>query len=195
MTNIAQLPNSDIWFVRAERANVEMIASSMRRFGLGSVRAEGANVNVLAQGFLEQGIVSMGWGIGLVKDDDSRNEILARLEQKYPGGDFKSLMTWVNQIKQFTSQLAVGDAVATVSGRQTQGRLCHIGLIRDLLLPVESFPYYKEYENDHIHRVEWLYQVAQDVLSKYTRRRLRLPPTLHRLSPEASAELRRHCSG
>ena len=171
MTNNAQLPDSDIWFVRAERANV------------------------FAQGFLEQGIVSMGWGIGPVKDVDSRNEILARLEQKYPDVTPGTLQTWANQIKRFTSQMAVGDAVATVSSHQAQGRLCHIGIIRDLLLPAESFPYYEEYENDHIHRVEWLYQVSENDLSEYTRRRLRLPPTLHRLSPEASAELRRHCSG
>ena len=167
-TNNPQLPDTDIWFVRAERANI------------------------LAQTFLEQGIVAMGWGIGPVKADDSRNEILARLEQNYPDESPGTLRGWASQIKRFTSEMATGDAVATVSADQPQGRLCHIGIIRSLLAPAKSL---QGYVYDHVHQVEWLYQIPQNELSEYTQRRLELPPTLHRLSPEASAELRQHCSG
>ena len=168
MPKNVQLPDSDIWFVRAERANA------------------------FAKSFLEQGIVLMGWGIGAVKDDDSRDEILARLEQKYPDENSRSLQSWASQIKRFTSEMATGDAVATVSAHQPQGRLCHIGIIRSLLVPAQSL---QGYVYDHVHQVEWLYQVPQNELSEYTQRRLGIPQTLHRLSPEASAELRQHCSG
>ena len=166
----AKLPDSDIWFVRAERANI------------------------IAQHFLEQGIVSMGWGIGPIKEEDSINEIIARLAARYPSKKAKTIQIWGALIRRFNKDMEVGDAVATVSTYQPQGRLCHIGIIREILIPAEPGPHYEEYGHDHIHRVEWLYQFSTDTLSEPTRRRLGLPPTLHRLSPEASAELRQHCA-
>ena len=168
--NSVQLPDSDIWFVRAERANI------------------------IARHFLEQGIVEMGWGIGPIKEEDSINEIIARLAAMYPNEKKKTIETWGREIKEFNKDMEVGDVVATVSTYQPQGRLCHIGIIRDLLIPAEPGPHYAEYDNDHIHRVEWLYQFSKDTLSEHTRRRLDRPLTLHRLSPEASAELRQHCA-
>ncbi len=170
MARQTQLPDSDIWFVRAGHGNF------------------------LARHFLEQGFVAIGWGIGPIEDDDSRNEIFRRLVPLYPDEKTGSLQTWAAEIKRFNSEMEVGDACATVSTYQPQGRLCHIGIIRSLLVPPESFPYYEEYGSDYVHLVEWLYQFSPDTLSEYTRRRLGIPLSLHRLSAEASAELRQHCA-
>ena len=167
--NDAQLPDSDIWFVRAERANV------------------------LAKHFLEQGVVTMGWGASPLADSDSKNEIIIRLTTRYPNRKLKTIQTWAAEILRFNRDMAVGDAVATISTHQAQGRLCHIGIIRTLLVPVEPTPLYEEYDTDHVHEVEWLYQIPTNVLSEYTQNRLGIPLTLHRLSAEASAELKQHC--
>ena len=161
-----QLPDSNIWFVRAERANV------------------------LADYFLDNGIVALGWGIGPVGPDDSKNEILGFLETRFPEENPGTLETWVSQIKRFNQDMETGDAVATC---EPSGRTCHIGIIRDLR--VQPDPYLRhEWESDHVHRIEWLYQVPRDNLSEYTQRRLSLKRTLHRLNQQASAELRHHCS-
>ena len=170
MSGQAQLPESDIWFVRAERANI------------------------IARYFLEQGVVEMGWGIGSIQHDDSINEIIGRLAARYPNEKNGSLRSWAFQIRRFTGDMAVGDPVATISTYQAQGRLCHIGIIRSLLIPAEPGPHYEDYVNDHVHRVEWLYQVSPTTLSEYTQKRLNLPPSLHRLSAKASAELRQYCA-
>ena len=55
--NNRQLPDSDIWFVRAEGRNT------------------------LARHFLEQGVVSMGWGIGPIGYDDPIDGIIGRLRK------------------------------------------------------------------------------------------------------------------
>ena len=169
MAGQAQLPDSDIWFVRAERANV------------------------IARYFLEQGVVEMGWGIGPINHDDSINEIIRRLAARYPNEKDGTLRSWAAQIRRFNRDMEVGDPVATISTYQAQGKLCHMGIIQSLLIPAEPGPHYDDYDNDHVHRVEWLYQVSPAILSEYTQKRLNLPPTLHRLSSEASAELRQHC--
>ncbi len=168
--NNLQLPDSPIWFVRAERGNV------------------------IAKHFLDRGIVEMGWGIGPIKDGVSDNQIITLLDRRWPNNKLGTLRAWSAQIKRFNRKMEVGDAVATVSTYQPQGRLCHIGVIKSLLAPVEPGPHYDEYVNDYIHRVKWLYQVPHNVLSEYTQRRLSLPPTLHRLNRQASAELRLYCS-
>ena len=163
-----QLPDCQIWFVRAERANI------------------------LAKHFLEQGIVSMGWGIGPLEEGDTKAEIIERLASHDPGEEYGTYQAWASQILRFNREIAVGDVVATVSTYQAQGRLCHVGKITSLLVPVEPGPVYDEYLNDYIHKVEWLYQVPTSGLSAYTQKRLGLPPTLHKLNPESSAELRRY---
>ena len=168
--NNRQLPDSDIWFVRAEGRNT------------------------LARHFLEQGVVSMGWGIGPIGYDDPIDGIIGRLRKLYPNEKPRTLQSRAAQFKRFNDKMEVGDAVATVSTYQAQGRLCHIGIIRSLLAPVELGPIYDKYGHDYIHRVEWLYQSSPDILSEYTRKRLGIPLTLHRLSAEASAELRYRCS-
>ena len=168
--NSVQLPDSRIWFVRAERENV------------------------LAKHFLEQRVVIMGWGAGPLENSDSKNEIISRLTARYPNAKLNTIQTWAAEIWRFNRDMEVGDAVATISTHQAQGRLCHIGIIKALLVPVELSPLYEEYDTDHVHQVEWLCQVSTNVLSEYTQRRLGIPLTLHRLSSEASRELRQHCS-
>ena len=63
---------------------------------------------------------------------------------------------------------------------------------------VDPSPLYKKLDIDYVRRrslpVEWLYQVPTDDLSEFTQRRLSIPLTLHRLSTEASTELRQHFS-
>ena len=167
MTN-SLLPNSNIWFVRGERANV------------------------IASYFLEHSVVCMGWGIGPIEEGDSKIEIEGRLARRWPGEKDGTYPAWASQIMRFNRKMTVGDVVATVSTYQAPGRLCHIGIIRSLLIPVEPGPIYDEYHNDYIHKVEWLYQIPTSSLSPYTQRRLGLPPTLYRLNPEASAELRQY---
>lgn len=169
-TNNPQLPDSRIWSVRAEFDNV------------------------LVGHFLDKGIVSMGWEIGPIKDDDSTAEIIERLAKHHPDAKPRTIQTWAAEIIRFNREMEVGDAVSTYDPKS---RIYHIGIIRSILIPVELGyqSQYPEYPHDYVHRVEWLHQVSRDILSQPTRNSLGSQRTLSRISPEASAELRRHCSG
>ena len=141
--------------------------------------------------FLENGVVAMGWGIGPVGSVESSNEIVERLSARYPYENSRTLSKWAREIRAFNQDMGVGDAVATYEPR---GRTYYIGIIRSLLVPPDPW-LLREWESDHVHRVEWLYQVARDTLSRpYTRSNLDRRSTLHRLSPEASVVLRQRCS-
>ena len=161
----SQLPESPIWFVRAEHNNV------------------------VADHFLENGMVHMGWDIGQIALSDSIHDVVRLLRAIYPYHKDRSLSTWAHEMIRFNRSMEVGDAVATYEPKY---RMCHIGLLREL-----SIPYVDEitirWGNDYVHRVEWLFQISKETLSEYTRKRLGIPLTLHRLSPEASAELRGRC--
>ncbi len=164
--NNEKLPDSDIWFVRAELRNR------------------------LAGYFLGNGVVVMGWAIGPVGSVESQNEIADRLRDYWTDERTGTLTKWAGEIRKFNQDMEVGDAVATYEPR---GRNYHIGIIRALLVDAE--PSLLEEGMDYVHRVEWLYQVAKDTLSQdYRRRNLDRRSTLHRLSPEASAALRHRCS-
>ena len=167
-----QLPGSDIWVVHSE-------------FG-----------NILAGCFLERGIVSIGWGIGPIKHDDSKHSIVELLASVHSDAKIGTLQTWASEIQRFNEKMEVGDAVATYEPRSS---MCHIGLLQSLLVSAELFPPTKHWngclKHDYVHRVEWLYEVPLDTLSEYTRKRIGLPMTLTRLNPQASAELRQHCMG
>ena len=170
MTNTAQLPDTRIWSVRAEYGNV------------------------LVGHFLEQGIVSMGWLIGPISESDSTDEIIERLAKHNPDAKIQALRVWAAEIKRFNREMAVGDTVCTYDPKS---QIYHLGIIRSLLIPAElgRQSEYPDYSHDYVHRVEWLHQVSRDILSQPTRNSLGGQLTLFRLSPEASAELRRHCSG
>ena len=164
-----QLPDSQIWFVRAERGNA------------------------LASYFLENGIVEMGWQIGLLGPVDSIDEIASLLRARYPYKRLETLSKWAREIREFNQKMEVEDAVATY---EQHGRTYHIGIIRDLLVPAELGPHYNKWGNDYVHRVEWRYRVGRDTLPQgFARKHLDRRSTLHRLSQEASAELRQHCLG
>ena len=169
MVGQARLPDSDIWFVRAERANV------------------------LAEHYLEKGVVTIGWGIGPIQANDSKDEIVRRLASIYPNDKTGTIQSWAAEIRRFIQDMEVGDAVATISAPQGQSRLCHVGIIQSLLSTVEPGPLYEQYGIDYVRQVNWLYQIPTDILSEFTQRRLSIPLTLHRLSWEASEELRQHC--
>lgn len=164
-----QLPDSDIWFVRAERANV------------------------LAEHFLQQGVVTMGWGIGPIGPGNSKEGIEGRLASRYPNKAIGTIRSWTAEIIRFNGEMKVGDAVATISATPGQRRLCHVGIIQSLLYTVDPSPLYKQYDIDYVRQVEWMYQIPVDDLSEFTKRRLGIPLTLHRLSTEASTELRPRC--
>lgn len=165
--NDEQLPDSDMWFVRAERRNV------------------------LAECFLDNGLVAMGWGIGPIGSVESREEIADRLRVVYPNEWPGTLTKWAREIREFNQDMGVGDAVATYEPRD---RTYHIGIIRALLVTVD-LDLLRAYESEYVHRVDWLYQVARDTLSRdYTRNNLDRRSTVHRFSPEASEVLRQRCS-
>ena len=167
-TDKTPLPNSQIWFVRGEQGNV------------------------LASYFLEQGVVSLGWFIGRLEPDEPKDQIVKRLAAEFRDTPTATLTARAAQFKRFNEQMAVGDVVATYD---SEHRLCHIGIIRALLIPPpQDNQAYDEYGHDYVHSVEWLHQVLRDDLSEYTWRRIAIPLTLHRLSAEASAELRGLCA-
>ena len=168
-TNKTPLPEGRIWFVRAEEGNA------------------------LAEDFVEQGFVSMGWCIGPLRPGESKPEIIRRLTDEHRNAKAGTIQTWASQIKRFNEQMAVGDAVATYNSQQ---QVCHIGVIRSILIPVGQISLPSEYDkcHDYAHRVDWQHSVPRDALSDYTRKRVDLPPTLHLLSAEASAELRGLCA-
>ena len=165
----APLPDSQIWFVSAEERGV------------------------LAEDFVAQGFVSMGWCIGPLKPGESKPEIIRRLTDEFPDKKTGTIQIWASQIKKFNEEMAAGDAVATYNSQQ---RLCHIGIIRSILIPVGQIDLPREYKecHDYAHRVDWQHSVSRDDLSEHTRRRVPLPRTLYRLSAEASAELRGLCA-
>lgn len=180
-TNKTPLPNSDIWFVRADEKK-----------------------NALSEQFLENEVVSVGrLPFQSVDPGTPKNEIVSLLAAEYPNHKPRTLNTWATEIKQFIEEMAVGDAVATYSARHRQ---YHIGIIRSLLIADVWYPVPTDREaaafgafasfvlHDHFHRVEWLYRVSRDSLSESTRKGLSRPRTLYRLSAEASAELRGLCA-
>lgn len=161
------MPDSRIWFVRAEHNNA------------------------VAYHFLENGIVHMGWGIGPVSPDDSQNDIKARLRKLYPDRSQTTLSKWAREIREFNQDMLVGDTVATYEPRM---RTYHIGEIKVLLISFEDDVTY-DWDNDHVHRVEWQYRVGRDILPKgFAKSNLDRRSTLHRLSAEASAVMKRYCS-
>ena len=166
--NSIQFPDSQIWFVRAEQNNV------------------------MAYHFLEEGLVHMGWGIGPVRPDESQNDILGRLRAHFPQQAPGTLSKWAREIREFNQDIELGDAVATYDPRS---RTYHIGTVQSRLVTPEPW-LLREWGNDHVHRVEWRYRVGRDTLPQgFARKNLDRRSTLHRLSPEASAELRQHCLG
>ena len=168
-TNNAPLLDGQIWFVRAEEGNA------------------------LAEDFVEQGFVSMGWCIGPLRPGESKPEIIRRLTAEHRGAKTGSIQAWASQIKRFNEQMAVGDAVATYN---SQKQVCHIGIIRSILIPVGQINLPRGYEecHDYAHSVDWWYEVSRDDLSKYTQARLNIKMTLHLMSAEASVELQRLCA-
>ena len=163
------LPEGRIWFVRAEAGNA------------------------LAELFVEQGVVSMGWGIGPLQPGESRPEIIRCLTANCPDEKEGTIRAWASNIQRFNQQMTVGDAVATYDSQQ---RVCHIGVISALLIDVELIDLPPEYSDDHdyAHRVEWLYAVSRDDLSGPAWRGLVNPQTLFLLSESTSAELRGLCA-
>ena len=141
----------------------------------------------LADYFLENGIVSMGWGIGPVGPVESVKEIAIRLKDPFPGYCPSTLSKWAGEIRKFNQDMGVGDAAATYEPRRC---IYHIGIIRSLLVDLISDTL-RDYEHGYVHRVEWLRQVVKDALSRdYRKHNLDRRATLHRLSPEASVVLR-----
>ena len=165
-TNKTPLPEGRIWFVRAERNNI------------------------LAGCFLEKGVVGLGWGIGALEPDEPKSEIIQKLAERFHDANPKTIDAWASQIKRFNERMAVGDAVATYD---SEHRLCHIGIIRALLIPSAEGPP-PEYEMDYVHRVEWQHQVSRDDLSGPAWRGLVNPQSFFLLSEATSAELRGLCA-
>ena len=171
------LPEGRIWFVRADKGNA------------------------LAEVFVEQEIVSisLGGSIGQLRPEESKSEIVSRLTARWPDAEAESINHWALQIKRFIGKMAVGDAVATYDSQQ---RVCHLGIIRGLLIPDAISPTVQdklnrslgyEYCFDISHRVEWQHQVSRDDLSGPAWRGLVNPQTLYQLSESTSAELRGLC--
>ena len=163
MTTNPQLPGSNIWFVRAGRDDV------------------------LAGHFLENGIVSMGCGIGPINPNDSKPDIVRRLAKKYPNAKAKTLRSLADEIWGFNKYMEAGEPIAIY---EPQRRMCHIGKIQFLFASAELGPN-PQYGHDYIHKVEWLYQIPFGTLHRRTRRQLKLTLALHRLSREDSVGLRR----
>ena len=168
-TNKTPLPEGRIWFIRAEAGNA------------------------LAGDFVEQGFVSMGWGIGPLQPGESKPEIIQRLTDEWPDKQPGTILVWASNIQRFNQQMAVGHAVATYNSQQ---RVCHLGVISALLIDVELIDLPPEYADDHdyAHRVEWQHQVSRDDLSGPAWRGLVNPQTLFLLSEATSAEVRGLCA-
>ena len=114
-TNNKQLPDSAIWFVRADKRNE------------------------LSGYFLANGVVAIGWGIGPIDPVESRVEIADCLRRRYPATRQTLLSKWAREIREFNQDIGVGDAVATYEPR---GRTYHIGVILSLLAdPTEHAPF------------------------------------------------------
>lgn len=161
------MPDSQIWFVRAEHKNA------------------------VAYHFLDNGIVHMGWGIGPVSPNDSQKDIEARLRKLYPYRAQSTVSKWAREIREFNQDMLVGDTVATYEPRM---RTYHVGIIRDLLIPFED-EITLDWDNDHVHRVEWQCRVSRDILPKgFAKSNLDRRSTLHRLTNEASVVLRGLCT-
>ena len=177
-TDKTLLPEGRIWFVRA---------------GTG---------NALAGVFVEQGIVSVSPGgyFGPLLPDESKAEIAKRMTAKWPDEKASTIQVWAANVKRFIEQMSIGDAVATYD---SQKRLCHLGIIRDLRVTDAVSPAVRGELNpslgyepcfDYSHSVEWLYEVSRDDLSGPAWRGLVNPQTLFLLSESTSAELRGLCA-
>ena len=132
----------------------------------------------------------MGWGIGPVRQDEFHTEIFDKLGALYPLKATGILSKWAREIREFNQDIELGDVVATYNPRK---RTYHIGLVRSLQVDPEQWILCK-WQNDHVHKVDWLYRVSRDTLPKgFGKANLDRRSTLHRLTKEASAVMREHC--
>ena len=165
---ITDLPESDIWIVRAGRKGK------------------------YARLFLEDKIVGIGWAdVGEILPSDSDDVIHQRFWQAYPYDKPGTHAASFGQVIRFHRQMAVGDAIATYSNEE---RLYHVGLILSDASHYEPGEQSEE-SLGFVRQVEWKYLVRRDDLSPGTRNSLGSALTLFRLPPDASAELRRMCLG
>ncbi len=123
-SNQERLPDSDIWFVRAERRNL------------------------LADCLLPNGIVAMGWDIGPISSVESKKEIADRLRSAYADHQPATTSKRVREIREFNQDVGVGDAVAAC---EPHDRAYHLGIIWALLVcpPPELFREWPEDECVH----------------------------------------------
>lgn len=162
--NAAEVPNPDIWIVRAGRNGI------------------------YAKHFLKESVVAVGWGeIGAISPNDSDEDIKQRFLRAYPNEKAKTRMAWESQVKRFVRNVQVGDAVATYDH---ESRLYHLGAVSSPAeMKIRNIG--DEERGEFVRRVEWTGTVSRDTLSARTRNSLGSSLTLFTPSPQASEELRR----
>lgn len=141
--------------------------------------------------FLEKSIVAIGWAnIGEIDAQTPDAEIRRRMDEFYPWAGTGTRAAWTSTIRRFVKEVAIGDPVVTYDN---ESRLYHLGEIRSDakrnavdINGEERWEFYRQ--------VAWQDETPRDSLLLDARNNLARPPTLFRVSPAASAELRRRAS-
>lgn len=165
--NELSTPTSELWMVRA---------------GSGGVFAEY---------FLNEGVVTIGWGqVGAIDPTDSDEEVKQRFEQTFPDAKPRTRLAHANQAIKFIKELKVGAVVVTYAN---QTRTYHIGIIQS---PATHGPLiHGSQAPGYSRRVNWKHEVSRDSLSADARNRLGGLSTLFSLPATTSQEFERLCSG
>ena len=141
--------------------------------------------------FLEKSIVAIGWGfIGDITAETPDAEIRRQMDEFYPQEKPGARASWAGAVRRFVKEVAIGDPVVTYDN---ESRLYHLGEIRsvskrgsDDMDGGERWEFYRT--------VNWRDETPRDSLLLDTRNNLSLRQTLFRVSPAASADLRRRAS-
>jgi len=122
-------------------------------------------------------LVAIGWDIGDLSQISSREDIRRLIKRKYPGSKA------ANQVIKFRFDFKKGDNAITYN---TKERVYLVGKILSNYEYNESEELEKHF---HIRKVEWLWEVEKDALSRPTQKKLGSRPTIFGLNEDEAGEI------
>ncbi len=140
--------------------------------------------SIYVDDFLTSSIVAIGWGeLGQLSIGISKEEVLRRYLETYPGNSNGKAQNAASQIVRFINEFSVGDSVTTYDRDQ---RVYYLGEIRsDYRWSLGEIP-----EMPHTRNVHWTHHAARDQLSPPAKNSLGAIQTLFQVADEVIKELK-----
>lgn len=133
--------------------------------------------------FKERNVVVIGWSeIGSLAKLTTRDEMLARVAEEWPGKKEGAIAMTAGQLHRFRSEVRVGDGVVTYNSQQ------RVYLVGEIAGDYRHDPSLHE-RMPNVRAVKWRGEVDRDKLSVATRNTLGSTLTLFLLPEEARADI------